>query len=398
MAEREIAVFEAFTVSARKSSSLDAGNVIVGKHAAMSEPSFAIPEQAVPGPDATYYPQLDGLRAIAVMSVFIGHLVPLRFLQKIVSWGDTGVILFFCLSGFLITRILLRVQIDGTGNRWMSLRSFYVRRVLRIFPIYYLVIVLGVLVGYPPVRDQFLRLVTYSLNVPGLPPTDHLGAFSHFWSLSVEEQFYLFWPMLVLFLPRRNLPHFIVGLIGLSLGYRLAFALAGASYKLIFASLWGCLDSLGLGALLAIAWDEPSCRWARGRRFVRVGKIFGVVWALMTVGILAGGLDSEFTGYLWFAAVYFTTAAIAFTGLIAFALSGSKNWWGKFLESWLIWFAWGGSATDCTSITSSFPTSCFGWWATGMFGSRRLGTTRDGASAAAWSSPSCPGVSSKNPS
>jgi peptidoglycan/LPS O-acetylase OafA/YrhL len=187
--------------------------------------------------------------------------------------------------------------------------------------------------GYGPVRDHFFRLITYSLNVPGLPPTDNLGAVSHFWSLSVEEQFYLFWPMVVLFLPRHHLRRFLAGVIGLALLYKLSLALAGAPYKPVFTSLWGCLDSLGLGALLAIGWNEPGRPAGATSRWVQAGKIGGVIWAVMTVVRIVAGMDANYAGYLWFGVVYFAAAAVAFTGLIAFAASGTQGPAGKFLEN-----------------------------------------------------------------
>lgn len=180
------------------------------------------------------------------------------------------------MSGFLITGILLRIPDPDFKGKATAIRSFYIRRSLRIFPIYYLAITVGFAVGYGPVQEHFFRLATYTLNVPGLPPTDNIGAVSHFWSLSVEEQFYLFWPLLAVFFPRQHLRKLVVGLIGCSLGYKLALALTGASYKMIFASLWGCLDSLGLGALLALAWHEPANRPEVVRRFVLAGKLAAV--------------------------------------------------------------------------------------------------------------------------
>ncbi len=290
-------------------------------------------EKLPAAPGERYYPQLDGLRALAVATVFIGHLIPLPLLQKIVGWGDIGVVLFFCLSGFLITGILLKIDCRELTGKAVAIRSFYVRRALRIFPIYYLTIALAVAVGYGPVRVHLLRLVTYSLNVPGLPPTDNLWAVAHFWSLSVEEQFYLFWPMVVLFFPRQFLRRFLVALIGLAFLYKLSLALVNASYTLVFASLLGCLDSLGLGALLAIGWSEAASRAGTVRRWVRAGMAGGAVWVILTVVRIAVDMDANYAGYLWVGVVTFAAAAVAFTGLIAFAASGTQGLVGRFLEN-----------------------------------------------------------------
>ncbi len=292
-------------------------------------PETIAPAPATPG--ESYYPQLDGLRALAVTAVFIGHLIPLARLQQIVGWGDMGVVLFFCLSGFLITGILLRIERAGERDGFGAIRSFYIRRALRIFPIYYLTIAIAVLVAYEPVTSHLLRLATYTLNVPGLPPTNNLGAVSHFWSLSVEEQFYLFWPVMVVFVPRPRLRSVILLLVFLSLTYKLTLAVVGAPYKLVFASLWGCLDSLGLGAWLALTWHESGRRAGGMDRFVTAGRFFGILWVLLTTVRLVLNLDANYQGYLWFGVVYFAVAAAAFTGLIAFAVGGTQGPVGRFL-------------------------------------------------------------------
>lgn len=284
-----------------------------------------------------YYPQLDGVRALAVVAVLIGHLIPLPLLQKIVSWGDMGVVLFFCLSGFLITGILLRVQDPDLSGRAKAIRTFYLRRTLRIFPIYYLTLFVALAVGYAPVRDHFFRLATYTLNVPGLPPTDQLGAVSHFWSLSVEEQFYLFWPLLVVFFPRDRIRVLVWGLIGASLAYKLSLALLDAPYKLIFASLWGCLDSLGLGALLAVGWHNRARRTEVVGQFVRVGRVAVGCWIFMTAVRIWADIDPYYEGYRWFGVVYFAASALSFTGLIASAAAGTTGWAGHVLGNvWMV--------------------------------------------------------------
>src|ERR1700722_19719180 len=93
-----------------------------------------------------YFPQLDGLRALAVITVMIGHFSSNATISMLVGYGDTGVVIFFCLSGFLITGILLDLK-DGSQSRLAALLVFYARRALRIFPIYYLVIAVAVAAG-----------------------------------------------------------------------------------------------------------------------------------------------------------------------------------------------------------------------------------------------------------
>ena len=113
-----------------------------------------------------YIRSLDGLRGIAILFVLIEHFCPRMFGQgALLPWGRIGVQLFFVLSGFLITRILLEGRLsDGVSDRFRFLRQFYLRRSLRIFPIYYLALTGAIVVGVDAVRDGGLWLYAY----PGL--------------------------------------------------------------------------------------------------------------------------------------------------------------------------------------------------------------------------------------
>jgi peptidoglycan/LPS O-acetylase OafA/YrhL len=225
-------------------------------------------------------PQLDALRAFAILAVILhnagakGLENPAGVLVKLVEFAATtgwvGVQLFFVLSGFLITGIL----VDGRGDSH-QLRNFYMRRVLRIFPLYYaflfVVFVLLPLLGMMPTwleisyTHQFWYW-TYLINwaEPFLGPVE-LG---HIWSLAVEEQFYILWPMLVIAIRRRALAYVCLGLILSAIVTRILliqhdpeFA-SKAAYMFTIAR-W---DSLALGALLALAlrdevWYERLRVW-----------------------------------------------------------------------------------------------------------------------------------------
>ena len=126
-----------------------------------------------------------------------GHYLP---------WGEWGVQLFFVLSGFLITGILLRCRGDeDAGGKISRMRQFYVRRFLRIFPLFYAVLFAAALLNIRPVRETLLWHVSYLSNLQMALAGGWSGPVSHFWSLAVEEQFYLLWPCLILFLPRKYL-------------------------------------------------------------------------------------------------------------------------------------------------------------------------------------------------
>jgi len=203
-------------------------------------------------------PQLDGLRAFAVFAVLVHHLLHPSLLPlglSFIPWGAMGVRLFFVLSGFLITSLLLQARdsAEAAGSRGAAIRRFYLRRALRIFPIYYLVIVLALFFGPGDAREQIPWLASYAYNFWIAVLGWWTAYFSHFWSLCVEEQFYLLWPWVVLYAPRRHLKTIAVVMIALGPLYRaLAVSLAFnniAVYTVTFSSM----DTLGMGSLLALA-------------------------------------------------------------------------------------------------------------------------------------------------
>lgn len=214
-----------------------------------------------------FYPALDGLRALAITAVLISHFFPERSaIQKSFHWGRFGVLLFFVLSGFLITGLLLRGRdavARGETTRGAVFRSFVARRALRIAPIYYLVVLLGWAVGYPPIADRVWWHLTYTGNI-AMTYFDHRMAQAiHLWSLCVEEQFYLLWPLAVLFFPAKRLATVAFGLVVFSFTYEAVGALHGRTFEQTHLVLQGCMDALGLGALLAICAHREA-RGARG--------------------------------------------------------------------------------------------------------------------------------------
>jgi peptidoglycan/LPS O-acetylase OafA/YrhL len=149
-------------------------------------------------------PSLDGLRAVSILLVLYGHAVGTAgfpVTKRSFGLAEAGVRIFFIISGFLITLLLLK-ELDSTGR--ISLKGFYRRRILRIFPAFYaywtviLVLVLAGSLAIPP-RD-FVYAATYTINYVIERPW-HLG---HLWSLAVEEQFYALWPLTIFLLGRRR--------------------------------------------------------------------------------------------------------------------------------------------------------------------------------------------------
>lgn len=157
-----------------------------------------------------YRPNLDGIRGLAIALVMVFHY------NYFFEFGWVGVQIFFVLSGYLITSILLESKHRTLGD---YLKRFYKRRALRIFPIYYLYLML-VMLAYLMIHkpDDFAVkapwLFTYTYNL--YPLFKGFGFdifFTHFWSLCVEEQFYLMWPLMIFFLSMRQLGIVLIGFI-----------------------------------------------------------------------------------------------------------------------------------------------------------------------------------------
>jgi peptidoglycan/LPS O-acetylase OafA/YrhL len=223
------------------------------------------------------------------------------WLQERFDVGLASVRLFFVLSGFLITGILLRARADAEaagGTRPQILRAFYARRFLRIFPAYYAVLLLAVAVGLPLVRETLGWHLAYLSNFYAYQagwPRSYLG---HLWSLSVEEQFYLAWPALVLFTPARRLPVVVLTVICLAPPSRVLFAVLCPDPWRAGVITTSCLDTLGAGALLALAWEAGPAAGALRRRLRRVSLALGLALlaALLASQLLGGDRTFRFAG------------------------------------------------------------------------------------------------------
>jgi peptidoglycan/LPS O-acetylase OafA/YrhL len=255
--------------------------------------------------DPPHIPTLDGLRGIAILLVMLHHfaqygeLRPDGAVDTVVSLvagaGWTGVDLFFVLSGFLITGILY----DAKGGKFYF-RYFYIRRCLRIFPLYYAVLALFFLTLPLVCQPEQLHHAlptdqawywTYLINVkiavdgwPGVP------LLAHFWSLAVEEQYYLLWPVLVFLLPSRRLMAVCCAFILSAFCVRLGLGWARqplAAYILTPARI----DSLAIGAILALLARQPDGLWA-WRRFAWVVAVGAGAALAVTMG-WRDGLSAE---------------------------------------------------------------------------------------------------------
>jgi peptidoglycan/LPS O-acetylase OafA/YrhL len=217
-----------------------------------------LPEGTSARPAPRYMPQIDGLRALAVALVFAHHM---EVLAPSVSAGMAlgGVKLFFVISGFLITGILLRSRADIDSrrrSRLAVLKEFYLRRTFRIFPLYYLVIGAGLVLGLEPAREIWVWLVTYTLNFYLANLGWFVANYAHFWSLAVEEQFYLVWPWVIILVPRRWLAAAIGAAVLTGPLFRYWIFVNSQSGIDTYVLPPGYLDFLGIGALVALALDR----------------------------------------------------------------------------------------------------------------------------------------------
>jgi len=196
------------------------------------------------------FDQIDGLRFFAVFAVVCAHWPTSQrdFFSSITS-ASRGVDLFFVISGFLITLGLIRSR-EKTETKGTSLYKFYIRRFLRIFPIYYLTVFILWCFDYNHISDSIWWYLLYLSNFHSIRIQDW-GAAGHFWSLSVEEQFYLVWPFIILFVPTRRLPVVIIASVFLSLAVKTYWFITGVPFWSAYMNPLGALDTLALGALLA---------------------------------------------------------------------------------------------------------------------------------------------------
>ena len=211
-----------------------------------------------------YIREIDSLRAGAVLLVLVHHWLTGFF--EAFPIGRFGVRLFFVLSGFLITSILLesRTRIAaGASTVGGELKTFYARRTLRIFPVYYALLVVTAAAGMSVVVDTLPWHMLYASNVYFALRGEWNEYVTHLWSLSVEEQFYAVWPLTILFLPRRWMLAGLIGLVVAAPLFRLALALADVNPIAVRILTPSCFDTLGMGALLAFARfnDWGTERW-----------------------------------------------------------------------------------------------------------------------------------------
>jgi len=304
-------------------------------------PEGRAPAERLAAPD-TYVAALDGVRGIAILLVMFFHTTVLatpilgggHFDQSI--WqaaraGWSGVDLFFVLSGYLITGILL-----DTRGREGYFKSFYARRFLRIFPLYYafLAFVLLILPTVAPalvhdvarLRERQMWFWTYLTNIGMAIHTDW-ATLPHFWSLAVEEQFYLIWPTVVLLVSPVRLKWVTIWLFVIALAARIGLLMSGARAEAVFLLTPARMDTLAIGALLAVLARDPSSAGRIPQWSGRAALVGGL--ALLAIVVMRGTLE-EYDPVVQTAG--YTLLAVFFAGVVGSVAGGQSGWFGRAME------------------------------------------------------------------
>jgi peptidoglycan/LPS O-acetylase OafA/YrhL len=285
-------------------------------------------------------PSLNGLRAVSILIVIASHLATRRGTP--VSWlpsaGEIGVEMFFVISGFLITLLLFREQ-QRTGH--ISWRGFYLRRVCRIVPAYvfylfglFLLQCFGVL---HLSMGTWLRSFTYTTSLFPLPDWDC----AHFWSLAVEEHFYLAWPLVLLLFGTRRAGYAAAACLALTPLLRMLLALFLGSSAPSFGSFTPTrLDAIAAGCCLAFLAVAPTfraaTRFANGWRST-FGLLGGCTLLVVVQMVMRHperiGLEQSAAGLFLDRFLYDTFKPVLMAALVWLCVNNSTQWFGRILNA-----------------------------------------------------------------
>nr|WP_236065459.1 acyltransferase [Niastella soli] len=276
-----------------------------------------------------FIPQLDSFRFIAVSLVIIAHWLPVNSINQIPN-GFLGVTFFYVLSGFLISTNLLYSKksiYQAQFTMPQGLKTFYFRRTLRIFPLYFFVLILIYIGNKNIFEGKTEWYFLYISNFLVYKEQHWPGMLSHFWSLAVEEQFYLVWPLLIFLFPWKWLRYLFPGIVILSLVSKLLFFFYSTKgfFNYYDAIPINCFDAFGIGAVLALITVEKNTYHllAKGRF-----RLF-----------LTGALIASILIFLARLPFLFGISVSMFSALIILkACEGYKGWIGKILNLPIILF------------------------------------------------------------
>lgn len=280
-----------------------------------------------------YHPELDVLRFFAFLAVFLHHALPREaslyirngfspaatdLFLAIKEAGAYGVDLFFALSAYLITELLLR---EHAKRGTFSLSAFYIRRALRIWPLYFAFLALTIFVIPTIFTDERfgpVYIVSFALffgnwvcAAYGLP----FSVASPLWSISVEEQFYIAWPLLLLLFGVNRIKQLAIVLLAIALGTRIFLAAYGAQHPAVWCNTLARLDPIALGAILAFVLG------GRAPQIKNVFRILMLGLALVSFLFVAKYLDQDGPTSI---ATYSVTALASVMLLIAVLRSDAR--------------------------------------------------------------------------
>jgi peptidoglycan/LPS O-acetylase OafA/YrhL len=266
-----------------------------------------------------YFPQLDSLRFFAILLVMFAHWMHDFPIVNSIRLGAFAVDLFFVISGFLITLQLLNLKqaIDeGQFSIFMGFKRFFWRRILRIFPLYFTVLILTTLFNKGEIRDAFFWNASFLSNFYMIKMQIWPSTFSHFWSLSVEEHFYLFLPFIVFFSKEK----LSLCLILFSIAFRFFVLNYQHDFFKVYAHTFSCLDVFLIGSLLAYFYKIKVYFF----KFLTANLIFKTsLFILFCTSFVLLVLKPVYLNFNW---VFLRTiAAIFFALIVAFLVSEKKH-------------------------------------------------------------------------
>ncbi|MBB4569283.1 acyltransferase family protein [Rhizobium leucaenae] len=268
--------------------------------------------------------QLDGLRTVAVSMVLYAHF----FAADRSIWGHLGVRLFFVLSGFLITRLLLQARADARYQPVTAFKAFYIRRVLRIFPPYFAMLAFVYFLDLEGARGNvkwhalYLSNYWYALRGEWTP-----WVLCHTWSLSIEEQFYIAWPLVILLAPRRLTERICIAVIACSLAYRLCWPLTWTPSLMRDLLPSASMDALAGGALLA-AYRERTQGWPQ---WMRQSWMPLAAAAAVALWLRPDPITPTLDWVIWIGSEVFPLVPLVM--LVGCGASGFRSLFGRLLES-----------------------------------------------------------------
>ena len=290
--------------------------------------SAVVSEQTSPFENSVdrYQPQFEGLRALAVLTVMVDHFgadVPNFPLPDWIHLGATGVRLFLVLSGYFITASLRRargrMESDGL-SAGKVMRAFYWRRFLRISPAYGVYVVIALILGLGTIRQNWAWVFTGTVNWLIALKNEWPLASSHLWSICVQEQFYLLWPLFILLLPRRWMLQIIISVALAGVAFRIGCVIFSVPMIARWVLPFGSLDSLAAGAALG---------WCGGR--LRPGRAGWLIAAICFSMLTLAAIWRIGDGMRLRSVMVEPLEAAAFAVLVARTATGFDGYIARFL-------------------------------------------------------------------